>query len=163
MVVQTLTVNGQPTSRLLVAGLDAPPATHFSGVVYGYTSAGVLDASFGSAGTFSIPGLGTGYNLDFTSLASEADGSIVVGGYQIYAAADGTYHKEMVVGHLTTNGAADASFGSDGTGFAVVPDGWNSKLVGLAIDPTDGGILGCGISNLQNGTGLGAVIRLTSP
>src|SRR5262249_1168226 len=89
VAVQTLTVNGQPTSRVLLAGSDAPPATHFSGVVYRYTSAGALDASFGSGGTFSIPGLETGYNLHLSSLALEADGSIVLDGYQHYIAADG--------------------------------------------------------------------------
>jgi uncharacterized delta-60 repeat protein len=164
VAVQTLTVNGQAVSRVLVAGLDAPPATHFSGVVYGYTPAGTLDASFGSGGTFSIPGLGTGVNLLFSSLALEADGSIVVGGSQRYTATDGTYPSEMVVGHLTAAGAADTSFGPDGTGFTVVPDGLDSKVLGVAIDPLDGGILACGVSDsTRQSPAQAAVARFTAP
>jgi uncharacterized delta-60 repeat protein len=164
VAVQTLTVNGHAVSRVLVAGLDAPPADHFSGVVYGYTSAGALDASFGSGGTFSIPGLGTGYNLQFSSLALEADGSIVVGGYQTYIAADGRAYSEMVVGHLTAAGAADAAFGPAGTGFTVVQDGLDSKVRGVAIDPTDGGILACGDSDsTRQSPPQAAVARFTAP
>jgi uncharacterized delta-60 repeat protein len=165
VAVQTLTVNGQPTSRVLVAGSDAPPATHFSGVVYGYTSAGVLDVSFGSGGTFSIPGLGTGYNLHFSSLELEADGSIMVAGWQTDTAADGTFHSEMVVGHLTADGAADTSFGPDGTGFTVVRDGLDSRVLGLAMDPTDGSILVCGSSSSSSASSSvqAAVVRLTAP
>jgi uncharacterized delta-60 repeat protein len=165
VAVQTLTVNGQTVSRIIVAGLDAPPATTFSGVVYGYTSAGALDTSFGSGGTFSLPGLGTGYGLSFTSLALEADGSIVVGGYQTYAtAADGTGYTEMVVGHLTANGAADATFGPDGTGFTAVQDGLISKALEVAIDPTDGNILACGFSDSTRQSPSQAVVaRFTAP
>ena len=54
------------------------------------------------------------------ALALEADGSIAVGGTQSYTASDGTVHKEMLVGHLTAGGAADTSFGPNGTGFAAV-------------------------------------------
>ncbi len=164
VAVQTLTVNGQPASRVLVAGQAwGPSAPPYYGVVAGYTPGGALDTTFGSGGWFTTAGTSSGYAPIFYSLALEADGSIVVGGRQAYIAGDGTTHTEMLVGHLTAAGAADASFGPDGTGLTAVQDGPTSKAVGLAIDPTDGGILACGVSNLPNGTGLAAVVRLTAP
>src|SRR5262249_51510506 len=48
VVVQTLTVSGQPVSRLLVAGLGGPPNVHYQGVVAAYTLSGTLDTTFGS-------------------------------------------------------------------------------------------------------------------
>lgn len=162
VAVQTLTVNGQSTSRILVAGdagsLSGGPGL---GIVYGYTSAGVLDATFGSSGTFSYAPAGTGYNTSFASLALEADGSIVVGGHQFDTA---TGYPEMLVGHLTANGTLDTSFGNE-SGFTVLQDGGIfSRVYGVAIDPIDGSILGCGFTDLTNNTTpLGVVFRLTAP
>jgi uncharacterized delta-60 repeat protein len=165
VAVQTLTVNGQSVSRLLVAGLGGPPNVHFQGVVAAYTLSGTLDTTFGSGGWFTTAAdSSSGFNLTFSSLALEADGSIVVGGYQRYTAADGTIHFEMLIGHLTAAGAADTSFGTDETGFTLVRDGLDSRVRGLAIDPIDGGILlSGGSSGNPNTAPQAAIVRLTAP
>ncbi len=165
MAVQTLTVNGQPVSRILVAGV-ALTSTGPTAFVTAYTQAGALDTTFGSGGSFLTAGTSNGFNPVFSSLVLEADGSIVVGGKQTYDAADGTYyhyHLEMLVGHLTADGTADTSFGPDGTGFTLVQDSLDSHVLGLAIDPIDGGILACGISNTSKTSAQAAVVRFTAP
>jgi uncharacterized delta-60 repeat protein len=164
VTVQTVTVNGQATSRIVVAGQGWNASAAY-GIVSRYTAAGLLDASFASGGIFSGYGLTGGRNAFFTSLGLAADGSIVVGGYQWYTAADGTGHSEMLVGHLTVDGAADTSFGPDGTGFTVVRDGLDSRFLGLAMDSTDGSILLCGSSSSSSATSSvqAAVVRLTAP
>jgi uncharacterized delta-60 repeat protein len=163
VAVQTVTVGGQSVSRVVVAGwesdIGSPNVYVF---VAGYTLGGSLDTTFGSGGLFTTATTDNPPPL-VRSLALEADGSIVVGWTENYTAADGTTHSEMLVGHLTAAGAADASFGSGGTGFAVVQDGLDSQLRGLAIDPT-GNILACGESYATSGAlPQAAVVRLTAP
>jgi uncharacterized delta-60 repeat protein len=158
VVVQTVSVNGQPVSRLLVAGQSAvqlPP----SGFVAAYTLGGALDTTFGNGGSFTLAGVAGGTAPSFTSLVVEADGSIVVGGGQTY----GYDSSEMLIGHLTASGVADTSFGPDGTGFTTVQDGTQiGNVRGLAIDPTNYDILACGDSTDNNGQSHGAIIRLTA-
>jgi uncharacterized delta-60 repeat protein len=149
VAVQTVSVNGQQVSRLIVAG--GVVQTPVSAFVTAYTLGGALDTTFGIGGSFTLAGLAGGYASEFNSLAVEADGSIVVGGDQLYGS--GSYPpSEMLVGHLTASGVADTSFGPDGTGFTIVQNGVSSGVSGLAIDPRNGDILACG-------TG---VIRLTA-
>jgi uncharacterized delta-60 repeat protein len=81
VAVQTLTVNGQPTSRIIVVGVDLVSGSAF-GLVSGYTVGGALDTTFGNGGSFTFAGVAGGANPAFNSLAVEADGSIVVGGAQ---------------------------------------------------------------------------------
>ncbi len=166
LVVQTLTVNGQTVSRLITAGNDsnADPSGNPAGFVSAYTLGGTLDTTFGSGGSYTFVSPPGEYS-HFNSLALEADGSIVVGGDQYYLAADGNYHPEILVGHLTAAGVADTSFGSDGTGFTTVQDGQNSEAMGLAIDPRNGDILTCGYTTK---TGSPApweadILRFTAP
>jgi uncharacterized delta-60 repeat protein len=163
VALQTLSVNGQPVQRLVVAG-DAVIATGQAvGLVAGYTVGGALDTTFGAGGSFTTAGVpGISESL-FTSLALEADGSIAVGGYDYYTTADGSSHTEMLAGHLTAVGAADTTFGPGGTGFTTVRDGTDSRVWGLAIDPTDGDIVLSGYSSTPNATRQAAVVRLTAP
>jgi uncharacterized delta-60 repeat protein len=141
VAVQTVSVNGQPVSRLIVAG----QSSFGSGIVAAYTLGGALDTTFGNGGSFTLAGAG------FNSLVVEADGSIVVGG--------GGGNHEMLVGHLTASGMADTSFGPDGTGFIAVQDGTQSSVRRLAIDPINGDILACGD---QYNPEDAAIIRLTA-
>jgi uncharacterized delta-60 repeat protein len=164
VAVQTLTVNGQPVSRLVVAGDAYAPNVNGYAVVAGFTLDGTLDTSFGSGGWFLTAGPSNGYSPSFHSLALEADGSIVVGGFVHYTAADGTNHSEMLVGHLTAAGAADTSFGPDGTGLTVVQDGLDSRVWSVAVDPINGGILASGYSISSSGAAQqAAVARFTAP
>ena len=128
------------------------------GTVLRYTTAGAVDTTFGQSGTFTT-GLA---RSTFQSVALEADGSVVVGGYQFYAA--GTPAGQMLVGHLTADGVADAAFGPDGTGFTVVQDGYDSWVFGVTTNPPDGGILVAGPSSATHTSGAQAVVaRFTAP
>jgi uncharacterized delta-60 repeat protein len=158
VAVQTLTVNGQPVSRIVVAGV-APDNTGQTALVTAYTPGGALDTTFGGGGSFTIHGPA----YTFSSLALEADGSIVVGGYEVYTATDGTNHREMLVGHLTAGGAADPTFGPDGSGFTTATPAVNSGVNGLAIDPTDGAIVTCGWISSAPGMRQALVARFTAP
>jgi uncharacterized delta-60 repeat protein len=158
VAVQTVSVNGQTVSRVLVAGQSAVQMP-VSGFVAAYTLGGALDTTFGNGGSFMLTGVAGGTAPSFTSLVVEADGSIVVGGGQTY----GYDSSEMLIGHLTASGVADTSFGPDGTGFTTVQDGTQiGNVRGLAIDPTSGDILACGDSTDSNGYGHGTTIRLTA-
>jgi uncharacterized delta-60 repeat protein len=164
VAVQTVSVNGQPVSRLVVAGqswVQTPASGYVSGYVAAYTLGGALDTTFGIGGSFTLAGVAGGIAPGFNSLAVEADGSIVVGGGQFYGG--GTGYAEMLVGHLTASGAVDTSFGPDGSGFTAVQDGTQSDVRGLAIDPTNGGILACGDSDDGGNQPHAAIIRLTAP
>ena len=121
-----------------------------------YSLGGVLDTTFGSGGLFTFAGVAGGTNPGFNCLAVEADGSIVVGGGQ------GGDNPEIIVGHLTASGAADTSFGPDGTGFTAVQDGTQSYVRGLAIDPINGDILACGDQSDSTGHPHAAILRLTA-
>ena len=156
VAVQTVSVNGQPVSRVLVVGqsLGQTPAP---ALVDAYTVRGALDTTFGSGGSFTLTGVAGGTAQGFDALVVEADGSIVLAGSEGY----GTNYNEMLVGHLTASGVADTSFGPDGTGFTTVRDGNNSGVFAVAIDPTNGDIL---VSGFQiNSVSDAAVIRLTAP
>jgi uncharacterized delta-60 repeat protein len=159
VAIQTLTVNGQPVSRVIAGGYIVTPNADGSETVYGlvaaYTPGGALDTSFGSGGSFVSPN--SSENWQFTSLTLEADGSIVVGGTQSYVDSSGTGQSGMLVGHLTANGTADTSFGTAGTGFVILANGRTNRVSGVAIDPTDGSILACG------SLGQPVVVRLTAP
>jgi uncharacterized delta-60 repeat protein len=166
LAVQTVTVGGQSVSRLVVAGdgMDAPGADQQYLLVAAYTLDGSLDTTFGSAGWFTTFGMAGILQPEMRSLALEADGSIVIDGTQGYTAADGSAQGEMLFGHLTSAGAADTSFGPNGTGFTGVQDGLDSSLFGLAIDPADGGILAAGYTYMTaNAARQAAVVRLTAP
>jgi len=152
VAVQTVSVNGQPVSRLIVAGQSSVQVPA-SGFVTAYTLSGALDTTFGIGGSFTLAG-GTG--SAFGHLAVEADGSIVVGG----GVQDST---GTLVGHLTASGVADTSFGPDGTGFTAVQDGTQSNMRGLAIDPINGDILEYGDYRDSNGQPHAEIIRLTAP
>ena len=167
VAVQTLTVNGQAVSRLIAAGYIA---THQADGSYAeidvgisaYALGGALDTSFGSGGWFtsSNPNI----NAGSPRLTLEADGSIVVGWEQTYIDSSGVTYSQMMIGHLTANGTADTSFGSDGTGFVAISDGIFCHPAGLAIDPTDGSILACGSTRGYTfSTNQAVVGRLTAP
>ena len=164
VALQTLMVAGQPSTRLVVTGgYWVPGVSGFSSAVTAYTTGGALDTTFGSGGVFTTAGVASGYNPNLNHIALEADGSIVLGGYQSYMAANGTVGSEMLLGHLTAGGAADTSFGPNGTGFVVVQDGTYSEVQGVATDPTDGGIVICGYTFTRPSPRQDFVARFTGP
>jgi uncharacterized delta-60 repeat protein len=159
VAVQTRTVNGQPTIRIIVAGYSES-ATEDEGLVSAYTPGGALDPTFGAGGSFTTQGPA---NYTLNSLALEADGSIVVSGLEAYFDAAGAVHYQMPVGHLTVDGAADPTFGPDGSGFTAVAAGGDTEGNGVAIDPTDGAIVACGWVQPAQGRPQALIARLTAP
>jgi uncharacterized delta-60 repeat protein len=116
-----------------------------------YSATGVLDASLGTNGTLSIPGISLG-----DGLALQADGRILVAGNAIV-----NFDTHFAVMRLLTSGAADPSFGSGGlatAGFTVNDDyGRDVTLDGA------GRILVSGqSSNLVNSAADFAVARFTT-
>jgi uncharacterized delta-60 repeat protein len=144
--------------KILVAGTTGAEGA----IVARFTVSGARDTSFGSGGSFTTPAAS-----GFSSLALESDGSIVVGGsyiYQTIVNPDGsiTTHSEMVVSHLTADGAIDTSFGSLGTGFTYVQIGLDSGIGELAIGP-GGTIYACGSGTDSQSNLKATFIRLTAP
>ena len=161
LAVQTRTVNGLPVSRLVAAGTTASPTNGYSdGFVAAFTLAGAPDTTFGAGGMF-IYTNPPGADSEFEGLAVAADGSIVLGGYQSFT--DGSIPEEMLIGRLTADGAADTSFGTDGTGFIALQDGYESVILGVAVDPTNGDIAAGGGNNPTKGVARqAAVARFTA-
>jgi uncharacterized delta-60 repeat protein len=143
--------------KILVAGTTGAEGA----IVARFSVSGALDTSFGSGGSF------TTLAASGFCLALESDGSIVVGGWYIYQTImnpDGstTTHSEMVVSHLTSDGAIDTSFGSLGTGFTYVQIGLDSGIGDLAIGP-GGSIYACGSGTDSQSNREPTFIRLTAP
>jgi uncharacterized delta-60 repeat protein len=138
-------------NKVLVSG-GFSSALGGGAIVSRYSLAGALDTGFGSGGSVTAPG------VDGFGLALAADGSIVVGGSRVYETItypDGstTDHHEMVVAHLTADGAIDTGFGTLGTGFVYVRPDVDTGITDLAVGP-GGTISACGSRYL---------IRLTAP
>jgi uncharacterized delta-60 repeat protein len=160
VAVQTLTVGGQPVSRVVVAGY-VTTHNYDAGIVSAYTLGGALDTTFGSGGSFIYANQPGQESTLFYSLALATDGSIVVGGeHNTYG--PGGVSTAMLVGHLSAAGTADTSFGTAGTGFVVVADGRSSLVRDVAIDPADGSIVAAGWTYITNAR-QAAIVRLTAP
>jgi uncharacterized delta-60 repeat protein len=107
-----------------------------------YTTAGMLDASFGSGGKLTTDfSSNTGSNTDSSSsVALERDGKIIVAGTSTIGS-----NSNFALGRYTTAGALDASFGNGGkvtTDFGTNADDGTSVAV-----QSDGRIVLAGISN----------------
>jgi uncharacterized delta-60 repeat protein len=143
----------QADGKILVAG----SASNGSGdefVLARYTSAGVLDSSFGTGGTTAtaFPGYSSAGAAD---LAIQANGSIVVVGWAYKSSAEA-----FALARYTSAAVLDASFGTNGevvTGFA----GFNfDYATGVAIQ-SDGKIVVAG--SASNGSNADfALARYTS-
>jgi uncharacterized delta-60 repeat protein len=101
VVGQTLSVNGLPASRALVAR---------------FTSDGRPDASFGAAGVAS-PSLGGSGRAEWLSaVVIQPDGRIVIAGGRPFGPPDG-YRYVSAIARLNPDGTFDASFGVAGRAF----------------------------------------------
>jgi uncharacterized delta-60 repeat protein len=96
-------------------------------VVARYSSAGVLDTTFGTAGLASTPAYDNGSP---NSVAIAPNGSIFISGYVFVSSPKASY--TTFVTHLTASGALDSAYGTGGTatlkgvssgGIVVQPDG----------------------------------------
>jgi uncharacterized delta-60 repeat protein len=115
-----------------------------------YTSAGVLDGSFGTGGiaTFDIS---SGSADAAHGLAVQADGKLIVAGTTVRT----VNNKDVVVLRLTTAGALDASFGTGGIAIENY-DGVNSDddCRSVAVQSNGRIVIGGNVDAFPNTTGL---------
>ena len=102
-----------------------------------FTTAGALDTTFGTGGSVTTKVGLTTSNDAVNSLAIEADGKILVGGYSNSGSTN-----DFTVLRFTTAGALDASFASSGILKTVVGMG-DSEVKSLAVLP-DGSFVAAG-------------------
>jgi uncharacterized delta-60 repeat protein len=124
--------------KVVVAGQYFIAGVANQGYVARYTMAGALDPTFGIGGSYLTPPALAPIAL-FTDMAIAADGSIALVGWINRPNPSGTptYLSNMLLGRLTADGAADTSFGTDGTGLVVGPDLTGTtygKSVSLTLD-----------------------------
>lgn len=126
----------QADGSIVVAGEQLTVATgHTQAELQRYTSAGMLDASFGSGGSLLLSGVSTMQSL-LTSVAVLADKTYLVGGTDVVV---GDSNPHSIVAHLMTNGMLDPNFGSNGVEELVPNAGSADSLTQLAVEP-DGSI-----------------------
>jgi uncharacterized delta-60 repeat protein len=110
-----------------------------------FSPAGALDASFGTAGVVNSPISSFGSscsNSDFRGAALQADGSIVVTGYQANPNAS---DRDGLIARFTAAGAPDGSFGTNG--LVNVPIlGGDDAFTGVAVQ-SNGQIVAAGYSD----------------
>jgi uncharacterized delta-60 repeat protein len=144
----------QPDGKIVVAGSAYTVATSkWSAIALRYTTAGVLDTTFGTDGVVTVTvAVGAGHCYG-KAVALQADGKIVLAG----AAADTT--SDFMALRLTSAGVLDTTFNSSGSrpGTQTVDlDGDDDYLRSLALQ-SDGSILLGGQCPYIPG-----IIRLTS-
>ncbi len=117
-----------------------------------YTSAGVLDSSFGTGG-LTIPSVGSG-SSNAASIAIDGNGKIVAGGNSF----DGS-NGVFTLARFTSAGVLDSSFGTGGVVTSTIGTG-GSLINSIAIDGS-GRILAGG-NSIVGGHGIFTLARYTS-
>ena len=125
----------EPDGRIVVAG-QARVTGRQRVALARYTSAGALDASFGTSGRTTLT-LGTGDAYAY-GLARQADGRLVVAG-----GADDNGVAKFAVARFGTDGALDPSFGTGGSVLSAI--GFGSTANSILVDP-DGRLVVGGMS-----------------
>ncbi len=114
-----------------------------------YTSAGVLDSTFGSSGIV-IQALGDAARIQ--EIAVQDDGNIICGGYETIDT------DELVVVRYTSAGVLDTTFGESGI---VTLSGREARSNALVLQPTDGRSVVAGFAlDPASGESSGLVARL---
>jgi uncharacterized delta-60 repeat protein len=129
----------QTDGKIVVVGNAATTGGSANFIIARYSSTGVLDAAFGTAGITSTNVSGTGNNIA-NSVAIQSDGKIVVVGL--------SGGNRFGVVRYTTSGVLDGSFGSGGI---VITDVSGSGAFSIATDvviQTDGKIVVAGYTTL---------------
>ncbi len=141
----------QSDDKIVVAG-HAFNGSNWDFAIVRYTSAGVLDSSFGSGGKVMTP-IGPTTDLGY-NMTLQSDGKIIVAGYSHNGSTIG-----FALARYTEAGALDTSFGSGGTVTTVIG---SSADIGRSVAvQSDGKIVVAGYS-LIGGTNDFAVVRYTS-
>ena len=98
----------QDDGKILLAGYAVNSDYRNAPVVLRFTTAGVLDISFGTNGIATIPVTETDY--DFSAIAVQSDGKIVAAGH----ISNGLSWFSLLVARFDTNGILDPGYGTDG-------------------------------------------------
>ncbi|MFO0841569.1 MAG: hypothetical protein U0797_04090 [Gemmataceae bacterium] len=149
-VVTNIKENGYPSSfalqadgKIIVAATSPDPVTGTDEfVVARYTANGAIDATFGTGGivTTHPP---TGHPC-FSGLAIQADGKVVLAGFEGGVDPDGVDRQGEYILRYNTNGSLDGAFGSGGITYLVNPGMWADSPGGVAIQ-SDGWIVAGGV------------------
>jgi uncharacterized delta-60 repeat protein len=117
----------QPDGKILLIGQYAVAQ---GVIVQRYSSAGVVDTTFGNNGTAVVRGMAG------NSITLQPDGKIVGTGWEYKLG--NPYYDAIVVFRLNTDGSLDNSFGSAETGVVMINNGYDGAKV--LVEP-DGKIL----------------------
>lgn len=111
----------QADNKIVLAGTGEVGGANLFGLAR-YTTNGILDTSFGDAGTVltSINGI----DDEILAMAIECDGKIVVGGY---TTPDGI-NSFFALARYNNDGSLDTTFGINATGIVVTPIGINDGI-----------------------------------
>ena len=115
------------TGRVDVAGFTSVGTNEIEFVVARYTSAGILDTSFGSGTGRTITAFGTNQDIA-RALTIDASGNIVVVG----STSNGS-STDFAVARYTTNGTPDPNFGNNGK-MTTDFEGFNDTAVGVTTN-----------------------------
>jgi hypothetical protein len=110
-----------------------------------FTGTGSADASFSNPSFHYIGTGGSGIEAVANAVAVEANGDIVVVGGQTTFAQTGATTVNGVA-RVTSSGALDPTFGTNGTVTNSVPAG-TAGYQGVVIQPADGKIIALGTAN----------------
>ncbi|MBI4834818.1 MAG: hypothetical protein HY811_08385 [Planctomycetes bacterium] len=98
----------QDDGKILICGFTKGPAAEYYGVILRYNANGTLDTAFGTNGSVLIA-IPTYTTVGYASIAVQADGKIVVGGFAGSAAV-----TKFLLARYNSNGTIDSAFGTNG-------------------------------------------------
>ncbi len=122
----------QPDGKLIVAGTTVRTVNNKDVVVLRLTTAGALDASFGTGGIAIENYDGVNSDDDCRSVAFQSDGKIVIGGnVDAFPNTTGLKPIGLMLMRFTNDGALDPSFDGDGRTAANIA--WTDNDFGMAL------------------------------
>jgi len=123
---QAVAIDSQ--DRAVVAGFSSNGSNNDFAVVR-YTSAGALDATFGTGGKVTTP-IGSGHDYG-EAAAIDSQGRVVVAGYSFNAS-----NPDFAVVRYTSAGVLDATFGTGGKVTTAIGSGWDAGRA-VVVDSQD--------------------------
>ena len=130
----------QADGKIVVAGYSNGSGS-YDFVVVRYTTAGVLDTTFGGGDGKVVTDIDSADTDRAYAMAIQADGKIVAAGYS-----NGSGNNDFVVVRYTTAGVLDTSFSGDGKVVTDIDSADNDKAYAVAIQG-DGKIVVAGYSD----------------
>lgn len=164
----------QPDGRIVVAGTAQDTTGSYDFAVARYTSAGVLDTTFGTGGKVITP-VGRGFNPGnlssgispstsadtISAVQVLADGKIVVAGTASNARAGANTDSDFALARYTAAGVLDPTFGTGGLVTTDINTNSNDRASALQLQP-DGRLVVAGTADDRAGGDNFAVARYTA-